>query len=503
MKSRFKISCLAALTLCLTLPLFTSCAKCKHDNTEWVVEEEAVCSVAGWRAKTCSDCGEVIEREQYTVKHQFENGACTLCGAAEYGSEYLKFSAITLGGVEGYEVTGRGNSNETNVQIPALHNGKPVLSIAAGAFNGSKAIKSVFVSRNVQTIGKEAFAGCTALLAVTFHEESELTVLGEGAFSGCAALQAFSFPLGVTHVSDSLFAGCTSLAEVVVHDGIVSLGADAFEECESILYAEHGNAKYLGTSGNPYLIFAGVIDKSVTHLELPEGTRLVGASAFSGCDGILSITLPDGVLSLGAYAFAGCTALGEVIFPESLQTIGSYAFAGCTALSEISLPNSLWQLEDHAFYGCTYLSSLSLPSGIRTVGSFAFGMTALTYTEQGGGKYVGNTQNPYLALVDAVEGITSLAVHEGTRVIANGALAENAGNASLTSLYIGESVITVGSEALNGCAALEEVTFAVTDGWYVAGGYAKNGTSQDVSSPTANAEEMRGVKKYCYWYRLP
>lgn len=503
MRIGFKISCLVALMLCLTLPFFTSCAKCKHKNTEWVVEEEAVCSVAGWHAKTCSDCGEVLAREQYTVKHQYENGACVICGAAEFGSEYLKFSAITLGGVEGYEVKGRGNSNETNVQIPALHNGKPVLSIAADAFRGSKTLASVAVSRNVQTIGKGAFADCTALVTVSFHEEGELTVLGEGAFAGCTALTAFSFPRGVTHVSDNLFAGCTALSEVTIHEGIVSLGANAFEECEAIAYAQHGNGKFLGTSEHPYLVFADVIDKSVTRFEVPEGTRLISAEAFSGCDRLEAVTLPEGVLSLGAYAFAGCASLADVAFPESLQLIGPYAFAGCTALSQIALPDGLLQLENHAFYGCTALSSLTLPDGIRAVGSFAFGMTAIPYTEWDGGKYVGNAQNPHLVLVDVAADVSTLTTHEHTRVIANGALAENVGSAKLTSLHIGPNVITVGSEALSGCAALEEITFAVTDGWYVAGRYAKNGTLQDVSSPGANADEMGGVKKYYYWYRLP
>lgn len=503
MKTGFKISCLAALALCLLLPFFTSCSKCKHKTTEWVVEEEATCSVAGWQAKTCSDCGEAIERKQYTVKHQFEGGVCAICGAAEFGSEYLKFSKITLRGVEGYEVSGRGNSNETAVEIPALHNGKPVLSIADGAFEGSKAIVSVFVSRNVQVIGNGAFSGCVALSSVTFHEESELTVLGEGAFSGCVALEAFAFPQGVTHIPDSLFAGCTALSEVTIHDGIVSLGEGAFEECESILYTEHGNAKYLGSSGKPYLILADVIDKSVTHLEVPEGTRLLGAGAISGCDRLQEITLPEGVLSLGTYAFAACTSLREVTLPESLQIIGVSAFEGCTMLSEISLPDGVQRIEDHAFYDCTALASLALPDGIRAVGAFAFGQTALTYTEWGGGKYVGNSQNPHLVLVDAAADVTALTVHGNTRVIANGALAENAGNAKLTSLYIGEGVITVGAQALVGCAALEELTFAVTEGWYVAEGYEKNGTLQDVSSPTANADEMGGAKKYYYWYRLP
>ncbi len=501
MRACFKSLCLSMLVFCLVLPLFTACGACKHTSTEWVDEIEATCTEAGWRAKTCLDCGEVLEREQYTVGHQYEEGICGMCGAAQYGGEYLRYSEITLGGVAGYEVTGRGSSTAVALEIPPLHNGKLVLSIADGAFAKDNSLKSVFVSRNVQMIGADAFASCTALEEITFHEQSELAVIGEGAFEGCTALEAFSFPLGVTAIADDLFKGCTALSEVVLHDGILTLGEGAFEECEAIVYATHGGARYLGTKNFPYLIFAGVIDRSVAAFTVPEGTRILGTTAFAGCNSLVTASLPDGLLSIGSYAFAGCTSLGTLVLPDSLKTIGAYALAQCTQLSEIEIPDGVWDIGDHAFYGCSSLSTLEIPSGIKTVGSFALGGTALTFSEWGGGKYVGNTQNPYLVLLDAEEGITTLTVHGDTRVVADGALAENVSNATLTSLHIGSSVITLGKEALNGCTALSEVTFAVSDGWLVAKRYEENGISRDVTDAAANAQALKGAYRYHYWYR--
>ena len=501
MRACLKCLCLSALALCLVLPLFTACGACKHESTEWVEESEATCSVAGWRAKICSDCSAVLEREQYTVGHEYVEGVCSMCGAAQYAEQYLKYSEITLGDVAGYEVTGRGNSTAVALEIPPLHNGKPVLSVADGAFGGDLLLTSVFVSRNVQRIGAGAFEGCTALEQITFHGQSELTAIGEGAFEGCVALEAFSFPLGVSAISDDLFKDCTALSDVVLHDGITSLGDSAFEGCAAIVYAEHEGAKYLGTENFPYLILASVIDKSVTAFTVQSGTRIIGTSAFAGCNALSTLSLPEGLLSIGSYAFAGCGSLEAVVLSESLKTIGSHAFAACISVTEIELPDGLTGIGDHAFYGCSTLSSLEMSSGIKTVGSFAFGGTALTYAQWGGGKYVGNAQNPYLVLVDAGEGITALTVHGDTRVVADGALAENVNNAALTSLHIGENVITLGKEALSGCAVLTEVTFATGDGWLVAEQYEKNAVSRDVTNAAANAEALKGAYKNYYWYR--
>lgn len=501
MKACLKCLCLSALALCLVLPLFAACGACKHASTEWVVESKATCSVAGWRAKICSDCSEVVEREQYTVGHEYTDGACSMCGAAQYGEKYLKYSEITIGDVAGYEVTGRGNSTAVALEIPPLHNGKPVLSVADSAFAGDLLLTSVFVSRNVQRIGTGAFAGCTALEEITFHEQSELTAIGDGAFTGCTALEAFSFPLGVSVISDDLFKDCTALSSIVLHDGITALGDSAFDGCAAIVYAEHGGAKYLGTENFPYLILAAVIDKDVTAFTVQSGTRIIGTTAFVGCDRLSSVTLPEGLLSIGSYAFVGCSSLESVALPESLKTIGPHAFASCGSMTAIEIPGGVTGIGDHAFYGCSLLSSLEMSSGIKTVGAFAFAMTAIGYTEWGGGKYVGNAQEPYLVLVDAGEGITALTVHGDTRVVADGALAENVSNAALTSLYIGESVITLGKEALSGCAALTEVTFAVQDGWLVAEQYEKDAVLRDVGDPAANAAALKGAYKNYYWYR--
>lgn len=63
-----------------------------------------------------------------------------------------------------------------------------VTSVGANAFKGNKNITSVVVKKNVKTIGKNAFAGCTKLKKVTINS-AKLTTINAKAFSGCKSLK--------------------------------------------------------------------------------------------------------------------------------------------------------------------------------------------------------------------------------------------------------------------------------------------------------------------------
>jgi hypothetical protein len=192
------ISVLAALTL-------ASCGKCKHAKTDWRVDIEPTCLLAGTRTKVCEECGEEIETEQYPGNHIFDEGACTYCGIPQYDTRYLQYRPITINGEEGYEVVDMGNCSQYNLKLPAIHNNKPVLAIAPGAFENRVKLKSVHISQNIAVIGDAAFAGCKALEAVTFAEESELLSFGSGVFLNCALIERIAIPAGVTTLSDGLF----------------------------------------------------------------------------------------------------------------------------------------------------------------------------------------------------------------------------------------------------------------------------------------------------------
>ena len=491
---------LSLLIACLLLPTLASCGKCKHKESEWVDEIEATCSVAGTRVKKCTECGAELDREQYSTNHLYEEGACIYCGRAQYGSEFLEYAEITLDGEEGYEVIGYGNSNAKAVEIPALRNGKPVLSVRARAFYNNQQITSVTFGKNVKKIGESAFYGCKVLESVTFHENSEAEVIGAAAFAECVLLKAFSVPSGVSVIPAQMLRGCTALNALTLHSGITSIGESALEGCDAITYSEENGAKYLGAADVPHLLLLEVIDKSITSFTVPADTRIIGTSAFRACTKLTSISLPEGVLALSPYAFSACTSLESVTLPSTLVAVGTAAFAGCTLLESLTLPSGVLHIGEKAFYQCRALTALELPSDVKTVGALAFLQTGLSHVTWEGGRYLGNAENPYLVFVGIESDLLSLTIHENTRVVANGAMAGTSA-ASLISVTVGANVVTLGAGAFLGCESLEALVFSTQDGWKIATVYGVNPISIVVDSSEVTAGAIVGIHKNDYWYR--
>ena len=98
----------------------------------------------------------------------------------------------------------------------------------------------------------------------------------------------------------------------------------------------------------------------------------IGASAFSRCSGLTSVTIPNSVTSIGGYAFSGCSGLTSVTIGNSVTSIGYSAFSNCSGLTSVTIPNSVTSIESNAFNGCTSLmtvkSYISEPSNISRFG---------------------------------------------------------------------------------------------------------------------------------------
>jgi hypothetical protein len=117
---------------------------------------------------------------------------------------------------------------------------------------------------------------------------------------------------------------------------------------------------------------------SLTSVSLPMATN-IGASAFSGCSSLATVSLPvaDGI---GNQAFSGCTGLTSVTL-EKAASIGDSAFSGCSTLATVSLPVATI-IGESAFASCAVLATVSLPkvTHIKTKAFSSTGTTGLTIT---------------------------------------------------------------------------------------------------------------------------
>lgn len=177
----------------------------------------------------------------------------------------------------------------------------------------------------------------------------------------------------------------------------------------------------------------------------------------------------------------------DLIIPASIDdmpvvTIYSGAFLHCDSIKSVVIPDSVVRIDGLAFNQCENLERVTLGSGVQEIDFSPFShCDKITYNEYENGYYLGNDQNPYLALVHAKHsGIESLTIHPDTRIICGNAMEGCTSLSELTipqsvtyigsyamertalqSIYIPETVVSMGSYVFNQCNSLSEI--AVSD----------------------------------------
>ena len=118
-----------------------------------------------------------------------------------------------------------------------------VSSIEANAFEGCSALEAIVIRKDLQDIGKRAFAGCCSLRSVgCAPRESEdeywhdFLDIADEAFAECTSLESVDLydVSAWLEVGDRCFSGCTALTSVVLGEGLARFGSDVFEGCAAL-----------------------------------------------------------------------------------------------------------------------------------------------------------------------------------------------------------------------------------------------------------------------------
>lgn len=327
-----------------------------------------------------------------------------------------------------------GSAGLQNMALPA---GITAVGDYAFSLCSSLNITNMAECSRVESVGKYAFRG-TAVTGIDFTKFRNLQSIGRGAFAGCANLTAAKLPETLSCIEAFTFSNCPLLAEINWQDltGLTSIGDNAFgigEKKKNSTAA--GSLKSVDLAGCTKLVSIGseafLNARQVKSFSLPQSVKKIGNFAFyslgSGTPEPFSISI-QGDIKIGDHAFACSKITGVEILAESrdggvktadsafeesslqafwvseevpgtvLLSIGASAFKNCKDLSSFfdTKEETLYQVEissigSSAFWGTVSLKHL--PDAKLSVDKipsdafFASGITGIRYTEDNGMMY--------------------------------------------------------------------------------------------------------------------
>ena len=305
-----------------------------------------------------------------------------------------------------------------DIVIPSEIDGKPVVEIGSGAFEGCNALNSVKFSGDVGDIGESAFEGCNALDSVIF--EGEVGNIGKNAFVGCS-VTGLKFSGDVGNIGESAFKSC-NLGFLSFPGNVGDIGESAFNGCNALEIVEfYGDVGNIGESA-----FAGCL--ALLDFLFSGEVGDIGKNAFNGCEKIIYISFPRDVGNIGESAFAGCSSLDHFNFYGDVGNIGKSAFNGCSALQEVFIKGDVGNIGKSAFNGCNTLFLVAFLGNVGDLGESVFAGCSVNRVDFDG--EVGN-------------------------------IGKNAFNGceNIKSIYFPEDVGDIGESAFAGCSGLKDVDF--------------------------------------------
>ena len=342
----------------------------------------------------------------------------------------------------------------TSISIPST-----VKEIGAKAFYNCGYLQTVTIPDSVDTISNKAFYQCEKLSNVSLNPaSSSLNKIGEYAFSE-TGITSFTLTNYITSIYEYSFANCNKLQSFSIPDFVteeIDIKESAFEGCSNLTTF---NAPNNNVSNVEKRAFRHC--KSLTSFTFGENTNIVNDSVFQNCQSLINLnfTNPNALSRIGEKSFYN-TAITSIKIPQNVNYIGDKAFANCQDLKHVIFPGENISFSsggiNSVFSNCPKytsnyvdpgktdltksnfnttsakaLTNISVPNNINSISADALSnCTNLIYndypTTSSEGyvcHYLGNSSNPYVALVkvDINSSGATVKIHPDCKVVTDSA----------------------------------------------------------------------------------
>lgn len=105
-------------------------------------------------------------------------------------------------------------------------------------------------------------------------------------------------------------------------------------------------------------IARGMMDGSLTEIDVPSGVTYLRRYAFAYNNRLTRVTIPDSVTSSDFGVFDTCTSLTDITLGNGMPTINQMFFDHCTALEVVRFPSVVSKLSWGVFRGCSRINTL-------------------------------------------------------------------------------------------------------------------------------------------------
>ena len=246
-----------------------------------------------------------------------------------------------------------------------------VKKIALWAFSGNNFIEEIKFPKGLKEISERAIGFCDSLKSVYLYKDIEL--IGREAFAWCNITELTIEEGSKAKICDEAFDRCDDFTDIYISSKIYDVGCNNFGD-----FGEEDGACYTGT------ILCDAY--GVKSLKIKEGTTAIADKAFEYSD-VESITIPSSVKYIGENAFAYTRELKKItvdknnkyfvvknnvlynkdktrlikyasekdytefVVPDTVKTIDDYAFCSAPKLKKITIGNNVEHINEAIFIG--------------------------------------------------------------------------------------------------------------------------------------------------------